>query len=359
VTTPVLAGALLGLVAELRAAGLPCPTDRVETFLTGAPAGVYWAGRLSLCSDPDELALYDRVFAAWIAPRPGRRAAPPPVVVRTGVFFGDEHTGAAGDDAPPARIARASEQELLRGRDLAGLSAAERAEVGRLIALLRPCAPTRTGRRRQVARRGPIDARRTARRLLAAGGEPALPVRHAPRPRPRRLVLLIDVSGSMDPYADALLRFGHAAVRRRPAATEVFTLGTRLTRVTAALRARDPQVALRLATAAVPDWSGGTRLGEALRAFVDRWGQRGTARRAVVVVFSDGWERGGPALLGAQMARLSRLAHRVVWVNPHRGRPGYLPVTAGMAAALPYVDDLVAGHSLRSLTELVEVIARA
>ena len=172
-------------------------------------------------------------------------------------------------------------------------------------------------------------------------------------------MLLLDVSGSMAPYADALLRFGHAAVRRRPTLTEVFTIGTRMTRVTRALRHRDPDAALHAAGATIPDWHGGTRLADSLRAFLDRWGQRGTARGAVVVVCSDGWEFGDPADLAAQLHRLSRLSYRLVWVNPHRGKPGYAPLAGGMAAALPYLDEFVAGHSLAALQDLVGVIARA
>ena len=179
------------------------------------------------------------------------------------------------------------------------------------------------------------------------------------RVRPRKLVILGDVSGSMAPYSDAILRFGHAAVRRNPVSTEVFTLGTRLIRVTRELRLRDPERALVAAGQAVPDWSGGTRLGESLRVFLDRWGRRGMARGSVVVVFSDGWERGDPALLGEQMARLQRIAHRVVWVNPHRGKSGYEPVQQGVVAALPHCDDFVAGHSLATFAELAEVISRA
>jgi uncharacterized protein with von Willebrand factor type A (vWA) domain len=151
----------------------------------------------------------------------------------------------------------------------------------------------------------------------------------------------------------------HTLVRVAPRQVEVFTVGTRLTRVTPALRHRDPEYALRLAGDVVPDWSGGTRLGEVLKVFLDRWGQRGTARRAVVVVCSDGWERGDTALLGAQLRRLAALAHRVVWLNPHRGKPGYLPVQAGIVAVLPYLDDLIAGHSLNSFADLLEVVAHA
>ena len=156
----------------------------------------------------------------------------------------------------------------------------------------------------------------------------------------------------------ALLRFAHAAVRAHPAATEVFTIGTRLTRVTRELRQRDPDRALAASGAAIPDWSGGTRLGEVLKAFLDRWGQRGTARGAVVVVCSDGWERGGTELLAEQMARLRRLAHAVVWVNPHKGRAGYEPLTGGMQAALPSIDQFVSGHSMAAFEELSAVISR-
>jgi uncharacterized protein with von Willebrand factor type A (vWA) domain len=163
----------------------------------------------------------------------------------------------------------------------------------------------------------------------------------------------------MTPYADALLRFAHAVVRAAPASTEVFTVGTRLTRLSRQLRKRDPQEALIAASRAVPDFAGGTRLGETVRVFLDRWGQRGLARRATVVLFSDGWERGDASLLGEQLARLRRLAHRVLWVNPHAGREGYAPVQSGIAAALPHVDRLLAGHSLATLEELLTEVRRA
>jgi uncharacterized protein with von Willebrand factor type A (vWA) domain len=173
------------------------------------------------------------------------------------------------------------------------------------------------------------------------------------------VVMLIDVSGSMRPYADSLLRLAHTLVQASPRQVEVFTIGTRLTRVTPAMRHRDPERALRLAGDVVPDWSGGTRLGDVLKVFLDRWGQRGTARRAVVVVCSDGWERGDATLLGAQVQRLAGLAHRVVWLNPHRGKPGYQPVQAGIVAVLPYLGDLIAGHSMASFADLLEVVADA
>jgi uncharacterized protein with von Willebrand factor type A (vWA) domain len=248
--------------------------------------------------------------------------------------------------------------EVLRHRDLAGLSIVERAEVRQLLALLAPVAPVRPGRRPKPAYRGSIDARRSARAMLHAGGEPARLCRRTRRPKPRRLVLLIDVSGSMAPYADSLLRFAHAAVRQRPHATEVFAFGTRLTRLTGALGRPDPDAALAHAGALIPDWSGGTRLGEALSAFLREYGHRGMARRAVVVVFSDGWERGDPGLLAAAAARLARLAHRVVWATPHAGRPGFAPVAGGLAAVLPHVDALLSGHSLAALEEIVREISQ-
>jgi uncharacterized protein with von Willebrand factor type A (vWA) domain len=171
------------------------------------------------------------------------------------------------------------------------------------------------------------------------------------------VVLLCDVSGSMEPYARALLQFLHVAVAGRTR-VEAFALGTRLTRLTRELSTRDPDAALRAASERVVDWSGGTRLGEGLRTFNDEWGVRGTARGAVVVILSDGWDRGTPEVLAEQMARLARVAHRVVWVNPLKATPEYAPLARGMAAALPHVDEFVEGHSLAALEDLVSVIAR-
>jgi uncharacterized protein with von Willebrand factor type A (vWA) domain len=188
-------------------------------------------------------------------------------------------------------------------------------------------------------------------------GEP-LELRHRRRGhKQRRVVLLVDVSGSMGPYADSLLRLAHRVAQTMPA--EVFSVGTRVTRLTRALALRDADKALAAAGDVVPDWSGGTRLGEGLNAYLQRWGQRGMARGAVVVLFSDGWERGDADLLGEQVSRLRRLAHSVVWVNPHKGAVGYQPVQAGMAAALPHVDHFVAGHSMAAFARVLEVIADA
>ncbi|MET8111705.1 vWA domain-containing protein [Streptomyces prasinus] len=360
---------LLGFARTLRAAGADASAERVHAFLRavdalrpGVRTDVYWAGRLTLCAGPDDLERYDRVFAAYFGT--GGPGGPPPpaasrprrrLVVRDAA---GRRAGGTEEERPgPPLATRASSTETLRHRDLADLAAAEREQVRRLLAALTPRGEVRRTARRRPARRGEVDPHRTVRELLRQGGEPARLRRRARAERPRRLVLLVDVSGSMAPYADALLRFAHAAVRGRTA--EVFTIGTRLTRVTRELSHRDPGPALSAAWAAVPDWRGGTRLGALLREFLDRWGQRGMARGAVVVLLSDGWERGDPELLAAQMRRLHRLAHRVIWANPLKARPGYAPLAAGMAAALPSVDAFVEGHSLAALEDLAAVVRGA
>jgi uncharacterized protein with von Willebrand factor type A (vWA) domain len=363
---------LVAFTRLLRNAGVPVTPDRTATYLLAlrevdlaSEVAMYWAGRLTLCSDPDDVARYDQAFHAWFSSDPreqrmGRAAPPKPRTSTIAALSSPERSGDGEDseDVPELRVA-ASGEEVLRDRDIAELTIGEREHLRRMMALLRPNPPRRRARRRRPARRGEADARATLRATLRHAGEiPGLSRRNR-RQRPRRVVLLLDVSGSMAPYADALLRFAHVLTRRTPRAVETFTLGTRLTRVTRELRQRDPERALRDAGNAIPDWSGGTRLGEVMAAFLDRWGQRGVARRAVVVVFSDGWERGGTDLLGEQMARLARLAHSVVWVNPHAGKRGYEPVQGGIAAALPHVDRLLAGHSLATLQELTEVLADA
>jgi hypothetical protein len=361
---------VLGFARTLRHAGVTASPDRVEAMLAAlgsldvlSPTDVYWAGRLTLCGGPDDLDRYDAAFAAYFAgeaPRLSRTSATqPPQLAATAPLDAGTGEGQEDDGETPDLATRASADEVLRHRDVAELSVAEREHLRRLFALLAPAAPMRPARRRRPGPHGTVHTSRTVRRALRDGGEVTRLLYRRRRPRPRRVVLLVDVSGSMSPYADALLRFAHAAVRAHPAVTEVFTIGTRLTRVTREMRQRDPDKALAASGSAIPDWSGGTRLGEVLKAFLDRWGQRGMARGAVVVVCSDGWERGGTALLAEQMARLRRLAHAVVWVNPHKGRLGYEPLTGGMQAALPSIDHFVSGHSMAAFEELTGVIQRA
>jgi uncharacterized protein with von Willebrand factor type A (vWA) domain len=356
---------LLGFAAAVRAAGVPVTADRTHNFLEATSlvglddATATWlAGRATLCGGPDDLARYDQVFDAWFLDKSGlsRSGQPPQGPTRT-VELPSEYDAEGELDDDVLKVA-ASDTEVLRSRDVAELSAADRARLARMFETLRPRAPRRRALRRTPWRRGDVDVSRTLRRMLHHLGEPDRVAWRRRGSRPRRVVLLIDVSGSMSSYADALLRLAHRYVMTS-GQVEVFTIGTRLTHLTRAMRVHDAERAIVAAGRAVPDWSGGTRLGEGLRAFLDRWGQRGMARGSVVVIFSDGWERGDPALLAEQAARLSRLAHRVVWVNPHRGKAGYQPVQQGVLAVLPYVDDFVAGHSMATYADLVGVVARA
>jgi uncharacterized protein len=358
---------LVGFARALRYSGMACGPDRVQAFLAATEhvgladrVEVYWAGRLTLCSDPDDVPRFDAAFRYWFGGGEIVAAEDPPLAprqARTAALDDPDTDSAEGGESNPIAVA-ASAVEVLRRRDLSELSVGEREHLRRLLATLRLDPPSRPALRFKTSRRGPLDPRLTLRELLRTGGEPLRLPRRRRASRARRVVLLIDVSGSMSPYADSLLRFAHVVVRQAPMSTEVFTLGTRMTRVSKQLRQRDPEHALTTASRAVPDFSGGTRLGETLRLFLDRWGQRGLARGSVVVVFSDGWERGGADVLAEQMHRLHRLARAVIWANPHAGRSGYEPVQSGIVAALPYVDRLVAGHSLGSLQELWSWVQR-
>ncbi|QZY28691.1 vWA domain-containing protein [Nocardioides coralli] len=359
---------LLGFTRALRAAGVPVTADRAQGYLDAtAIAGLddrratYWAGRATLCGSPDDLHRYDQVFDAWFSSRDGLPVARPgasPAAPVTSFPEAEPHGPGRPDESDVVR-ARASASEVLRHRDVADLSAAEKQRLAAMFATLTCRPPLRRTARHRRWHRGEVDAHRTLRASLRRMGEPAEIAWRRRGTRPRRLVLLVDVSGSMSGYADALLRLAHRWTQTGGAVVETFTVGTRLTRVTRAMRLRDPDRAIVAAGDTVPDWSGGTRLGETLRMFLVRWGRRGLARGAVVVVFSDGWERGDPTLLAEQLEALRRIAHRVVWVNPHRGKAGYEPVQAGVVAALPHCDHFVAGHSLATFAELTELVSRA
>jgi uncharacterized protein with von Willebrand factor type A (vWA) domain len=359
---------LLGFTRALRAAGVPVTADRAQSFLRAAAVvgldddrATYWAGRATLCSGPDDLLRYDQVFHAWFMEEqtPARPREQPDRTQPQAALDEDGSPAEQDVDGDEDVRALASATEVLRHRDVGEMDIGEKARLAQLFATLRPRAPRRTSNRRTSWHRGDVDASRTLRTMLSRMGEPGRVSWQRRGTRPRRIVLLVDVSGSMSAYADALLRLAHTIATSSHGPVEVFTVGTRLTHITRAMHQRDPERAIIAAGETVPDWSGGTRLGETLKVFLDRWGQRGTARGAVVVVFSDGWERGEPDLLAEQMRRLHRLAHRVVWVNPHRGKPGYAPVQQGIVAALPYVDDFVAGHSLATFADLIEVVAHA
>jgi uncharacterized protein with von Willebrand factor type A (vWA) domain len=364
---------LLGFAVALRAAGVRVTPDRAQSYLVAATlagmddaTAVYHAGRATLCASPADLLRYDQVYEAYFDPRAGlpRRGQPMPPAARTVTSILPRSEAGTADQGEPDLVrAPASTTEMLRHRDIATLTANEKARLATMFATLEVRLPQRRAARRRPWHRGTVDASRTLRASLRRMGEPAAIEWRRRAARPRPVVLLVDVSGSMSSYADALLRLAHRVSQGAsgPARGRVqtFSVGTRLTWLTRALAARDPERALIAAGAAVPDWSGGTRLGETLKVFLDRWGQRGLARGAVVVVFSDGWERGDARLLGEQMARLHRIAHRVIWVNPHRGKEGYQPIQVGMLAVLPHVDDFVAGHSLAAFAQVLAVLARA
>lgn len=367
----------VAMARTLRGLGVPTSPDSTVAFTAalaevglGRRDDVYWAGRATLVQRVEDVAAYDRVFSHFFdGGLPGWTLGPAAadglvtLLVDDGDDDDEDDDGAPdveadGDvvDGPVASL-RWTEREVLRDRDFAQCTLAELDEVHRLLADLRVVGARRRSRRLRASRRprGVLDLRATARRALRTGGEPLRTAHRAHGDRPRRIVLLCDISGSMEAYARALVRFAHAAVVGRTQ-VEVFTIGTRCTRITRELSSRDPDTALRAAAGAVEDWSGGTRLGEGLRAFNDGWGVRGMARGATVVVLSDGWDRGDPVVLAEQVRRLQRVAHRLIWVNPLVATPGFAPLARGMAAALPYLDALVEGHSLRSLESLARVI---
>ena len=368
--TPPMLDAAVAFGRVLRGAGLRVGTDRVVGFAraleeldAGRREDVYWAGRITLVSRPEEIEPYDRAFELFwdrsastkARPRPKMRFSVPQPESSVRPPKKTVEKSERGEEAVRLRY---SPVEVLRTKDFALYSPEEFAELQRLLADLRLSGALKRSRRLEPAHRGRHDPRRTLRGAMRTGGEA---VRHRfrrPRVRPRRVVLLCDVSGSMATYSRALLRFLHAGVISG-ARLEAFSIGTRLTRITRELATRDPDEALRQASGAMKDISGGTRLGDAIKEFVDRWGQRGMARGAVVVVLSDGWDRGDVAVLAEQMQRISRLAHRVIWVNPLKSAPGYKPLAAGMAAALPHVDVFLSGHNFESLEELAGAIAEA
>jgi len=359
----------VGFGRVLRGVGLAVPVGSVLDF-TGALGlvglarrdDVYWAGRATLVRRPEDQPLFDRAFAVyWDRAGGATGDAAPEEVVRIQLATDEDQQEDGGDSSQPSGEPtvqlRFSSTEVLRDKDFAAYDDEELRVAEALMGRLRFAGPPRASLRTQPSARGRRpDMRATVRSSLRAGGEPVRRRWREPGDRLRRLVLLLDVSGSMEPYARAMLRFVHAAVAGRQR-VEAFALGTRLTRVTRELSSRDPDRALRLAGERVVDWSGGTRLGECLRRFNDEWGVRGMARGAIVVVLSDGWDRGDPELLGEQMQRLGRVAHRTIWVNPLKVTPGYAPLARGMAAALPYVDDFVEGHSVAAMEELARVIA--
>ncbi|OJU84639.1 MAG: hypothetical protein BGO11_11185, partial [Solirubrobacterales bacterium 70-9] len=353
---------------------------------------LYWTARAVFVSDPSQLGAFDRVYAevfatadgvsaeipadAEMAPAPPdeRERSQPPADAHSNrhdessLGTGAHESPAGGERDPDEQEVQvatvASAEEVLRGKRFEALEPDELAALYRMMARLRVSTPMRRTRRARHDLHGErIDLRRTLRQSLRTGGDPIRLARRKRRVQRRRMVLLCDISGSMEPYARAYLQFLTCAagggVGRGPSASrpEAFAFATRLTRLTRALQSRRPERAIQRAAAAAPDWASGTRIGEALKTFNDRYGRRGMARGAVVVILSDGWERGEPELVAREMERLARVAYRIVWVNPRAAASEFAPQAGGMAAALPHCDALVSGHTLEALGEVIDAIA--
>ena len=356
----------------LRGAGLDVPLDSVIVFVGALTQlglenreNVYWSAHATLIRRHEDVQIFDRAFKVFWEQQ---------IAVETATFeaqhesitllVDDEDANTDDSSAEPIEdentiALRFSKIETLREKDFAAYNQLELREAEQFMASLRLAGPPKKSLRLMKTNRHGArhDIRRTMRATLQHDGEPIERYWREPSTKLRRLVVLLDISGSMEPYARALLRFMHAAVVGRQR-VEAFTFGTRLTRITKELTSRDPDKALAQTSAQVSDWSGGTRLGECLQSFNDNWGVGGMARGSIFVILSDGWDRGDPKVLADQMSRLSRVAYRVIWVNPLKVSPGYAPLARGMAAAMPYIDEFVEGHSLEALRELTEVISK-
>jgi len=354
---------------RLRDTGVPVTPERPAAFARALDLvrpltrrRLYWIGRGVFVSDQAHVAAFDAVFRAVFGPGSElaiehEAADARDVVPLEQTSF--PHAHGAEDPSEEFEIPRAvaGDEERLASRRFDELEPGELAQLYRLMARLELAPPPKRTRRYERGRHGrQIDLRRTLRGSLRNGAEPIRLAHRRRRVQRRRLVMLCDISGSMEPYARAYLQLLAAAAAGGPS-VEAFAFATRLTRLTRALRGRHPERAIQRAAATAPDWSSGTRLGDALKAFNDRHGRRGMARGAVVVILSDGWERGDPELVGREMARLARLAHRIVWVNPRVGADAFSVGAGGMVAALPHCDALVSGHSFAALGEVVGAIA--
>ncbi len=352
---------MVGLAASLRVAGVPVGTGRLMSFAEAArhvaPGDLYWAARATLVSRREDIDALDRAFQEAFGislPQPPRQE----VVDRMQRVVAPTELTVSGTPQEGDHLSNlASPVEALRRKDFASCTPEELRLLGRLMTRMRLRAPERRTRRRRPARAGAPDLRRTLRRAMRTGGEPIDRAWRRRRRQRRRLLLVLDVSGSMSTYSRALAMFAHAALRSGPD-WEAFAFGTRLTRMTRALAAADPDAAFAAAAEEVTDWDGGTRIGASIKRLCDEWGRTRVVRGSVCVILSDGLDVGDPALLGEQMARLSRLAHHVIWLNPLKGGAGYEPLARGMAAALPHVDVFRPGHNLQSLEEVADVIAR-
>jgi uncharacterized protein len=374
---------------RLHDAGVPVTAERAARFAQALAVvepisrrRLYWTARAAFVSDRTQVSAFDAVFfgvfgsSADAGEEPDARdahATPTPPDERPAARApgtsdtppsapGSATSSAPRSEAPSVDVpfpVLASDEEVLRSKRFDALEPNELVRLYHLMTRMRVATPTRRTRRAERDRHGErIDMRRTLRGSLRTGGDPIRLARRRRRVVRRRIVLLCDISGSMEPYARAYLQFLTSATGSARRA-EAFVFATRLTRITRALASRNPERAMQRAAAAAPDWSSGTRIGDALKAFNDRYGRRGMARGAVIVILSDGWERGDPALVAREMDRLRRLAYRIVWVNPRVSARGFEARAGGLVAALPHCDALLSGHSLDALGEVVDAIGAA
>ncbi|HSR85055.1 MAG TPA: VWA domain-containing protein [Streptosporangiaceae bacterium] len=364
------AAMLVDFSRELRGAGLTVGTGDVLTYCSAMlpldPSDLldlYWAGRTTLVSRRDDIPTYDRVFrqfflaegapgAALLMLKAAAAAEAEAALIVPGTEPGPEE-----EEEKPLLGWMASDVDTLKHRSFAACTPAELAALRRIMARIRLTPPRRRTRRTRPASAGrKPDLRKTVRESMRMHGEPAELFFRQRRTRLRPLILILDVSGSMADYSRHLLQFAHTA-KHAAAKVEVFCFGTRLTRITKALEHRRPDTALEQAAQTVVDWDGGTRIGQSLDTFVRRWGRGGLCRGGVVVICSDGLDRGDPEILAAAMARLSRLSYRIVWLNPHKGDDrNFRPSTLGMMVAAPHIDLLLSGHDLASLEQLAEML---
>jgi uncharacterized protein len=362
------AGVLVGFARSLRAAGLTVGTGDVLVYTSAMTpldpsdlVDLYWAGRATLVSRHEDIGVYDQEFRRYFLDEgaPGARQLLLPARAAAeaalALVLPEVSPGPSADEEKPALGWMASDVAALKHRSFAACTPAELAALRRIMARIRLTPPRRRTRRTRPALSGRApDMRRTIRSSMRMHGEPGELYFRQRRTRLRPLILILDVSGSMADYSRHLLQFAYSA-KHAATRVEVFCFGTRLTRITRALEQRQPDAALAQAASVVVDWDGGTRIGQSLDTFIRRWGRGGLCRGGVVIICSDGLDRGDPELLAAAMERLSRLCYRIVWLNPHKGdNAAFRPSTLGMMVVAPYVDLLLSGHDLASLEQLAE-----
>jgi len=363
-------GLLVRFAGELRAAGLAVGSGDVLVYCSALSAldpsdlvDLYWAGRATLVSKHDDIGRYDEVFRRFFL---GQDSPDPELTLmlrasaeaQGALAIPSTEPGDSDSEDEAVLGWMASDAEALKSKSFAVCTPEELAALRRIMARIRLTPPRRRTRRTTPARSSGSrpDPRRTVRESMRMHGEPAQLYWRRRKVRLRPLVLILDISGSMADYSRSLLQFAHSA-KRSAGRVEVFCFGTRLTRVTGAMECRRPDEALERAARAAFDWDGGTRIGDSLDAFVRDWGRRGLGRGGIVVICSDGLDRGDPEVLATAVERLSRLCHRLVWLNPHKGDdPGFRPSTLGMMVAAPHVDLLLSGHDLASLEKFAALL---